>query len=90
MTIVRVRPWYTEEDKAKLVSWAEKIARGSEIESIIVRENVWNEDFVQVQFKTQTERQKQFGFFDLTTRRKLLSKLPKKYQPHTIIEGYAK
>ena len=87
--MVRVRPWYTKEDTDKIIEWATNQAKGNEIISVIIRENVYREDFVQVQYKTQTERQARFGYYDVHTVTKVLWKLPKKYQPHTIIAGMA-
>lgn len=84
MTRVIVRPWHTEEDKAKLIEWATKQAKGNEITLIEICQNIYKEDFVRVVFKTVSEGQKRYGYFTLHERKKLLYLLPKKYQPQWI------
>lgn len=82
--LARFRPWYKEEEKARLVEYAQRLAKGNEIVSVEVLNNIYGKAFMRVKFKTATERQAKYGLYDLHSRGVLLEKMPKKYQPEFI------
>lgn len=78
------RPWYKAGERLALLEYASKMAKGNEIENVTVLTNVYGDAILRVQYKTATEKQKEYGLYDLHTVAKRIDKMPKKYQPEYI------
>lgn len=73
--------FYGEDDIKRLEAFAEKVAKGGKLRKVETYVSKNNFDCIYISYDSQSEKQKQYGYYTTHCRHFVISRIPKKYQP---------